>query len=117
MALQINRQYRGRKKASINKRQSTIPASMALVTAVTFTVAVAEVTFDQPVMLNGFPASWRATGAPGVVPISAVQTSPTIIEVTFSATLAAATALEVTPLDPAVRTPTGGFASALGFLA
>jgi len=114
MALRLNRAYKGRKKITQNARQATIPGTFALVTAVVEATPVVTVTFDQPVILNGVPTTWVALTA-NLSPVSAEQTGPNEIELTFGASVAAMTGLKITPLDPAVRTRTGGFASASAF--
>jgi hypothetical protein len=91
------------------------PVSTALVISVDISTITTTIQFNQPVILAGFPSTWRATGVGGAVPISATQSAPDTIDVVWSTSVAAATAIEITPFDPAVRTPTGGFAAALAF--
>jgi hypothetical protein len=69
--------------------------------------AVATVTFDQPVVLKGVPA-WT-TDLPGVTALSAVATSLNVVQITFSATIATATELNIPVADPAIRNKVGGF--------
>lgn len=69
--------------------------------------AVLTVTFDQPVILKGVPQ--YTTDAPGADPLSAVMTSPSVMVLTFDATIAAATEFNIPFEDPAVRSAAGGF--------
>jgi hypothetical protein len=79
------------------------------ITAAVASAAVLTVTFDQPVILRGTPA-WT-TDLPGVTPVegSAVMTSLNTMELTFSASIATATAINIPVIDPAIRSVTGGF--------
>ena len=77
------------------------------------TGAVATAAFDQVIALVGTPA-WT-TDVAGLTVVSAAQTGPTTIAVTFSGALTAATALDIPYEDPAVRSKTGGFVSTSTF--
>jgi hypothetical protein len=68
---------------------------------------------DQVVILNGTPA--YTTDVAGADAISAVQTSPTTIAVTFDAAVAAATELRIPYEEPSVRNASGGFVSTSTF--
>jgi hypothetical protein len=70
-------------------------------------VAVLTVTFDQPVGLRGTPQ--YTTNLAGVTALSATSPSPSVVVVTFSATIATATTLNVPVADPGVRNAVGGF--------
>lgn len=83
------------------------PSSAILVTNASSNVAVLTITFNQPVSLAGTPAF--TTDVAGATPVSAVQSGPDEIAITFSASIAAATALNVGYRDPAVRNSSGGF--------
>ena len=85
------------------------PTAAIAITNVAFSAAVATVTFDQPVSLNGVPA--YTTDLAGVTAQSAAMTSPTTIAVTFSGPVAAAIELRVPYEEPAVRNGSGGFVS------
>lgn len=63
--------------------------------------------FDQPVTLNGLPGI--TTSVAGAVPVSAEQTEPQTIEITFSASVAAATGVSIPFQDPAIRNGSGGY--------
>jgi hypothetical protein len=67
------------------------------------------VTFDQPVALKGVPQ--YTTNLSGVTPISAALTGPTTLALTFSATVATATTLNIPSEEPAIRNSSGGFVS------
>jgi hypothetical protein len=94
----------------VNNPQPTTPIK---VTAASKTGSVLTVTFDQVVALAGVPA--YTTSVAGVTAASAEQTGPTTIEVTFSASIAAATALNIPYEEPAVRNSSGGFVSTSTF--
>lgn len=81
----------------------------ALVTSAVAALAVLTITFDQPVSLTGTPE--YTTDVAGADVLSAVKTADNVIEVTFDASVAAATQLYIPQQDPAVRTSTGGWAS------
>jgi hypothetical protein len=68
---------------------------------------VLTITFDQPVRLKGVPQ--YTTDLAGPTPVSAAMTSPTTLELTFSATLATATEVRIPFEDPAIRNAVGGF--------
>ena len=88
------------------KPQPTTPIGM--VTAAK-AGSVLTITFNQPVALKGVPA-YTVTGA-AVTPISAVMTSPTVLTLTFSGAVTAATFVNVPYEEPAVRNSSGGFVS------
>ena len=70
-------------------------------------------TKHQPVSLNGVPA--YTTDIVGATALSAVLTAPNVVAITFSASVAAATALNVPYEEPAVRNSSGGFVSTSTF--
>lgn len=82
------------------------PTSVRIVSA-TKAAAVLTVTFDQPVVLKGVPA--YTTSVAGATPLSATSPSPAVVQITFSATIAAATTMTVPVGDPAIRNKVGGF--------
>jgi hypothetical protein len=67
------------------------------------------IVFDQPVALKGVPK--YTTDLPGVTAISAVLTGPATLALTFSATIATATTLNIPSEEPAVRNSSGGYVS------
>ena len=83
------------------------PTARIGVASVTVNAAVVTVEFDQVVAVNGVPN--YTTDVAGATAESVTQTSPTTIEITFSATVAAATELNIPYEEPAVRNSSGGF--------
>ena len=63
-------------------------------------------TFVIPVVLKGIPACMVDDDVPG---LSASQTAPNVIHVTYAGSVAAAETLTIRQRDPAVRTSTGGY--------
>ena len=109
---------------SLSKRSKTVrrrpltvtnsqPTASIAVTAAVAATTVVTVTFDQPITLSGVPQ--YTTDVAGANPISAVRTSPTQIAITFSASVAAATELNIPYEEPAVRNSSGGFVSTSTF--
>ena len=86
------------------KKATPVRISSASVAA-----SVLTVNFDQPVVLNGTPE--YATDVAGATPVagSEVMTTPTTLQLTFSAPIAAATELTIQFEDPAIRSAVGGF--------
>jgi hypothetical protein len=116
MALSLKQQYRGRKRVGSVAQGFTVAAQMAIVTSAAPDTTTMDVGLDSPVVLNGVPTSWVTTGlSPNLSPTGAVLLDATTIQLTFAGSVAAATGLTITPLDPAVRTRTGGFACAATF--
>ena len=99
-----------RAKASANAPQKTNPIK---VTACSAATTVVTVTFDQPIALTGVPA--YTTDVVGATALSAVLTSPNVLAITFSASVAAATAQNIPYEEPAVRNSSGGFVSTSTF--
>jgi hypothetical protein len=108
--LKAARRARRRSNSLVNNPQPTVPIK---VTAASAATTVVTVTYDQPVSLNGVPS--YATDVVGADPVSAVLTSPTTIEITFDASVAAATELNIPYEEPAVRNSSGGFVSTSTF--
>ena len=106
----VKNRTKRRSKSAANRPQPTAPIK---ITAVSFSAAVATVTFDQPVSLNGVPA--YTTDLVGVTAQSAAMTSPTTIAVTFSGSVASAIELRIPYEEPAVRNGSGGFVSTSTF--
>ena len=104
--LKSARRTRRRTNSVFNNPPKTVAIK---ITNVAFSAAVATVTFDQPVSLNGVPA--YTTDLVGVTAQSAAMTSPTTIAVTFSGPVAAAIELRVPYEEPTVRNGSGGFVS------
>ena len=64
-------------------------------------------TFNQPIVLRGTPA--YTTDVPGATALSATSPSINTVVITFSATIAAATEVNIPVADPAIRNKVGGF--------
>ena len=99
-----------RKGNTVNVPQPTTPISVTDATKNTTKITVE---FDQPVALNGVPA--YTTNLAGVTAVSAVATGPTTVEITFSASVATATTLNIPYEEEAVRNASGGFVSTSTF--
>lgn len=80
-------------------------AAPILITLAERVGVVLGLTFDQPVALSGTPA--YTCGA--VSAVSAVQSAPNAVEITFSGVLVAATPVVIPYQDPAIRNASGGF--------
>ncbi len=76
--------------------------------------AVLTLTFNVPVRLGTEPPAFT-TDLPGVTVLSAVQTAPNIVAITFSATIATATELIIPYRDPAIRGQSGGYVTSNTF--
>ena len=94
----------------VNNPQPTVPIK---VTGATKNTTKITVTFDQPVALNGVPK--YTTNLAGVTAQSAVAPGPTAVEITFSASVATATTLNIPYEEEAVRNASGGFVSTSTF--
>src|SRR5687767_11189705 len=82
------------------------PTAVRIVSAVK-NAAVLTLTFNQPVVLKGTPN--YTTDLPGVTALSATSPTPAVVEVTFSATIATATEVNIpSPVEPAIRSKDGG---------
>jgi hypothetical protein len=81
-------------------------ATPILITNVDATSTVLTLTFDQAVQLERTP---KITTDVAAEPLSAVRTAPNIVAITFSADISAATQLNLTPRDGAIRNGRGGF--------
>ena len=99
-----------RRNIGVTRPQPTAPIK---ITAATKGTTELTVTFDQVVMLDGVPQ--LVTDVAAVTAESAVQTSPTTIVVTFSASIAAATEVQIPYEEPAIRNASGGFVSTSTF--
>lgn len=97
----------GRKRRVNYEANRPQPAAPINITAAAAAGSVLTLTFDQPVSLNGTPGF--TTDVAGADPISAAQTAPNVVEITFDAAIAAATAINIPFRDPAIRNSSGGF--------
>jgi hypothetical protein len=106
-----NKQHRAsRRKNNTNRPVPTVPIGIV---SVTKNVAVMTIIFNQPVSLKGIPQ--YTTNLVGVTPISAALTAPSTLTLTFSATVATATTLNIPAEDPAIRNSSGGFVTPFTF--
>ena len=78
-------------------------------------LAVMTLTFDQPVSLMRGIVPAYTTDIAGVTALSVVKTAPNIVAVTFSASIAAATKLNIGFRDPAIRSASGGYVTSNTF--
>lgn len=96
----VEKETRGRVKP-------TQPSPVRIVSAVK-NAAVLTITFDQPVVLKGTPQ--YTTSVAGATAVSAESPSPAVVQITFSATIAAATSVTIpSPVEPAIRSKDGGY--------
>jgi len=95
-----------RTKNSVNRPQPTIPIS--IVSAVKGTTIIT-LTFNQPVALKGVPK--YTTNLAAITALSATHPDPMTVAITFSASIAAATTLNIPYEDLAIRNQSGGFVS------
>ena len=108
--LKTARKTSKRTNSPVNNPQPTVPIK---VTAAVKSTTKLTVTFDQPVALSGVPK--YTTNLAGVTALSAVATGPATIEITFSASVATATTLNIPYEEEAVRNASGGFVSTSTF--
>jgi hypothetical protein len=102
-----NKQHRAsRRKNNTNRPVPTVPIGIVSVTKATTTMTIV---FNQPVSLKGIPQ--YTTNLAGVTPISAALTAPSTLSLTFSASIATATTLNIPAEEPAIRNSSGGFVS------
>jgi len=77
------------------------------ITSATKSTTTATIVFNQPVALKGVPA--YTTNLAGVTATLATMSNPTTLVVTFSASIATATTLNIPFQEPAIRNQVGGF--------
>ena len=94
----------------INNPQHTTPIKVTDATKGTTDLTL---TVDQSVSLNGVPQI--TTNLAGITALSAAQTAPTTIVITFSASIAAANEVLIPYEEPAIRNASGGFVSTSTF--
>lgn len=107
-------QFCFRKRIALVSLALPMPVTNARVAAIAFGLNDLDLVLDRPVSLDGIPLSWvvRGGAADGESPIGALLVTPTALRLTFAGVTTLSTALDLTPYDPAVRTPDGGFVSA-----
>jgi hypothetical protein len=109
----ITRTPRNRPNRRQNGPNRPRPSTPIGIVSVTKNVAVMTIVFNQPVSLKGVPQ--YTTNLVGVTAISAALTAPTTLALTFSATVATATTLNIPSEEPAIRNSSGGFVSPTTF--
>jgi len=75
------------------------------------TGSVLTLVFDQPVSLNGTP-KFKPDVA-GADPVSAVQTAPNTVAITYDTALTGATGMNIGYRDPAIRNSSGGYVTSV----
>ncbi|HEY8667497.1 MAG TPA: hypothetical protein VIL86_12580 [Tepidisphaeraceae bacterium] len=78
-----------------------------LISSATKAAAVLTLVFNQNVMLHGTPVI--NVNVLDVLPLSAVQTAPDTVEITYSDDVSVANRLTITHRDPAIRNAAGGY--------
>lgn len=116
MAAKLGRQYRSRKRISTVTRKAAPPVASAVIVAVADAFEGADVTFDQAVMLTGFPSTWRVQATFGFdQPVIGAQLlSRSVVRLVLAISPAAVFAVITPRFDPAIRTKSGGFAGSDG---
>jgi hypothetical protein len=106
----ITRTHKNRRSArrngTVNRPQPTTPINIASASAAGSTLTI---TFNQPVTLRGTPNYATDIAGADPVPGGAELTSPTTLEMTFDAPIAAATVVRIPYEGPSVRNASGGF--------
>jgi hypothetical protein len=108
MPMQINPPVKTSKVRPDNKLTTPVRISSASKSS-----TVATIVFNQPAALKGIPA-WT-TDIVGVHTTAATMTSPTTLSLTFSASIATATTLNIPVQDPSIRNAVGGFVADTSF--
>jgi hypothetical protein len=93
-----------RRGNNVTRPQPTTPIAVSSATKNTTKITL---TFDQAVILSGTPDC--TTDLPGVTALSATQTAPDTVEITFSASVATATEVRIPYEEPGIRNASGGF--------
>lgn len=78
-----------------------------VITDATVDTSTLTLTFNQSVALDGVPQF--EVDVVGASPVSAVQTAPNIVAVTYNNSIALATAITIPHRDPAIRSKRGGY--------
>ena len=97
----------GKVEAKPRGRAEVKTTTQVRITSATKSTTNLTLVFDQPIVLRGTPA--YTTNLVGPTALSA--TSPTLnsVVIVFSATIAAATDVNIPVADPAIRSKVGGF--------
>ena len=83
-----------RRKNNVNRPVPTVPIGIVSVTKAT---TVMTIVFNQPVSLKGIPQ--YTTNLAGVTPVAAALTGPATLSLTFSASVATTTTLNIPAED------------------
>jgi hypothetical protein len=100
-----------RKNNMANRPQPTSPIQIV---SATKALTVLTITFNQPVALSGVP-QYEVVGVVGATPVSAAMTSATVLTVTYSVSIATATAVNIPYEEKAIRNASGGFVATSTF--
>src|SRR5687768_9388877 len=84
-------------------------AKPVLITTAVAAASVLTLTFDATVSLKRGIVPQFTTDVAGATPVSAQQTGPNVVAITFSAAIAAATEINIPYRDPAIRNASGGY--------
>jgi len=95
-------------RSTLRPNQRNRPAHNAQLVTAEVALAVLTLTFDRPVFLRGLTGITTDVG--GADEISAVNLNATTIEVTYDASIAAATVINFPPYTGNIRTADGGYA-------
>lgn len=96
------------KKSTLRPNSRNRPAHNAQLVSAAVAMAVLTLTFDRPVFVRG--ATGITTNVPGADEISAVNTAPNVVEITYDASVAAAVSITFPSYTGNLRTADGGFA-------
>ncbi|MEX0777000.1 MAG: hypothetical protein WD042_14945 [Phycisphaeraceae bacterium] len=105
LARNVSHRRSRRRNLAVNQPQPTTPI---YITGGAVTGSVLTLTFDQAVTLEGTPGITSAAH-PVATPVSAVQTAPNVVDITFSAVIEGALMLSIPFRDPAIRNAAGGY--------
>jgi len=94
------------KNPPINQPELNTPINISAAAAAG---SVLTLTFDQTVSVMRDAVPQFTTDVAGADPVSAAQTAPNIVEITFDAAITAATAMNIPFRDPAIRNASGGY--------
>ena len=101
-----------KRNPEINQPQESNPITISEAEAAG---SVLTLTFPGIIILQRGSVPQITTDVAGAEPISAVQTAPNTVAITFDATIAAATSLTIPPRDGAIRNASGGFVTSTYF--
>ena len=112
----MQKNVRAARKRTSNKESSQpMPVTPIYIASATKVTTLLTLVFNQVVSLSAGKVPQITTSVAGATPVSAVQTGPTTIAITYSATIAAATSLVIPFRDPAIRNQSGGYVTSNTF--